>query len=119
MSMRAKMSQKLARSAKCAIHNDCGIDFLEFVLGAGYAAVADVMADEHASDKNRLDRVDSFFYAETLKYMYLLFSPDKLVPLDQFVFNTEAHPFPIVEVCVSERKRECVCMCVWVCEWLC
>jgi len=71
------------------------------------------MADEHASDKNRLDRVDSFFYAETLKYMYLLFSPDKLVPLDQFVLNTEAHPFPIVEVRERDRERErergCVC----------
>lgn len=26
--------------------------------------------------------------------MYLLFSPDDLLPLDQIVFNTEAHPFP-------------------------
>jgi len=29
--------------------------------GAGYAAVEDVMVDEHASDKNHLNRVDSFF----------------------------------------------------------
>lgn len=32
--------------------------------------------------------------AETLKYFYLLFSPDDLLPLDKIVFNTEAHPFP-------------------------
>ena len=32
--------------------------------------------------------------AETLKYMYLLFSPNDLLPLDQIVLNTEAHPFP-------------------------
>jgi mannosyl-oligosaccharide alpha-1,2-mannosidase len=35
--------------------------------------------------------------AETLKYLYLLFSPPTLLPLDQVVFNTEAHPFPRFE----------------------
>ena len=33
----------------------------------------------------------SFFLAETLKYLYLLFSPETL-PVDSVVFNTEAHP---------------------------
>jgi mannosyl-oligosaccharide alpha-1,2-mannosidase len=32
--------------------------------------------------------------AETLKYFYLLFGPNDLLPLDQIVLNTEAHPFP-------------------------
>lgn len=35
-----------------------------------------------------------FVQAETLKYMYLLFSPNDLLPLDKIVLNTEAHPFP-------------------------
>jgi len=30
--------------------------------------------------------------AETLKYFYLIFSEPELVSLDDFVFNTEAHP---------------------------
>jgi mannosyl-oligosaccharide alpha-1,2-mannosidase len=38
----------------------------------------------------------SFFLAETLKYLYLLFADDTLLPLDQWVFNTEAHPVPVV-----------------------
>jgi mannosyl-oligosaccharide alpha-1,2-mannosidase len=29
-----------------------------------------------------------------LKYFYLLFGPDDLLPLDQVVLNTEAHPLP-------------------------
>jgi mannosyl-oligosaccharide alpha-1,2-mannosidase len=66
-------------------------------VGSGYAAVQDVMVDQHASDSNSLDRIDSFFYAETLKYLYLLFSPRSLLPLDQYVLNTEAHPLPIIE----------------------
>lgn len=36
--------------------------------------------------------------AETLKYFYLLFSPDDLLPLDKVVINTEAHPFPRFEM---------------------
>jgi mannosyl-oligosaccharide alpha-1,2-mannosidase len=35
----------------------------------------------------------SFWLAETLKYFYLIFSPPFLISLDDFVFNTEAHPF--------------------------
>lgn len=40
------------------------------------------------------DNLESFWMAETLKYFYLLFSPNDLLPLDQIVLNTEAHPFP-------------------------
>eukprot|EP00040_Diaphanoeca_grandis_P019645 m.103913 g.103913 ORF g.103913 m.103913 type:complete len:653 (+) comp27528_c0_seq1:133-2091(+) len=42
------------------------------------------------------DKMESFFLGETLKYLFLLFedSPD-LIPLNKFVFNTEAHPLPI------------------------
>ncbi len=39
------------------------------------------------------DTQQSFFLAETLKYLYLVFAPDSVLPLDQWVLNTEAHPF--------------------------
>lgn len=35
----------------------------------------------------------SFWLAETLKYYYLALSPADLISLDDFVLNTEAHPF--------------------------
>ena len=43
------------------------------------------------------DKMESFWPAETLKYAYLLLddSTPELLPLDQFVLNTEAHPLPI------------------------
>ncbi|KAK3356178.1 mannosyl-oligosaccharide 1,2-alpha-mannosidase [Neurospora tetraspora] len=44
------------------------------------------------------DNMESFWMAETLKYFYLLFSPEDLLPLDKVVFNTEAHPLPVFEV---------------------
>ena len=62
-----------------AIKEYCRID-------AGYAALKDVMAREKS------DRMQSFFLAETLKYLYLLFSSDEKVSCKDFVFNTEAHP---------------------------
>ena len=49
--------------------------------------------DRDPTDLN--DNQESFFLAETLKYLYLLFADDSVVPLDKYVFNTEAHPIPI------------------------
>ncbi|KAL3231523.1 Endoplasmic reticulum mannosyl-oligosaccharide 1,2-alpha-mannosidase [Nakaseomyces bracarensis] len=40
------------------------------------------------------DNMESFWLAETLKYLYLLFTDD--VDLRSMVFNTEAHPFPVL-----------------------
>lgn len=39
---------------------------------------------------------DIHLQAETLKYLYLLFSPKDFLPLTEVVFNTEAHVFPIM-----------------------
>ncbi|KAF1829312.1 seven-hairpin glycosidase [Decorospora gaudefroyi] len=39
------------------------------------------------------DYMESFWMAETLKYFYLCFADTDLVSLDDFVLNTEAHPF--------------------------
>ncbi|KAI0477199.1 family 47 glycoside hydrolase [Xylariaceae sp. FL0804] len=38
------------------------------------------------------DAMESFWMGETLKYFYLVFSDPDLVSLDEYVFNTEAHP---------------------------
>ncbi|KAJ1551173.1 hypothetical protein HK096_002731 [Nowakowskiella sp. JEL0078] len=43
----------------------------------------------------RFDLQESFFLAETLKYLYLLFTDDDVLPLEKYVFNTEAHPLSI------------------------
>lgn len=41
------------------------------------------------------DGMESFWMAETLKYLWLLFGPDSLLSLDDWVLNTEAHPLRI------------------------
>lgn len=47
-------------------------------------------------DLNMADTYDqSFWLAETLKYFYLALSPPDLISLDDYVLNTEAHPFRI------------------------
>ncbi|KAL6693833.1 glycoside hydrolase family 47 protein [Trichoderma pleuroticola] len=39
------------------------------------------------------DSMESFWLGETLKYFYLVFSEPNTIDLDEYVFNTEAHPF--------------------------
>lgn len=50
--------------------------------------------------------MQSFFLAETLKYLYLLFSPPSVISLDEWVFNTEAHPLKIVTRGPDEEKPQ-------------
>jgi ER degradation enhancer, mannosidase alpha-like 2 len=53
---------------------------------AGYTTLKSVVTMEKS------DLMPSYFLAETLKYLYLLFAPDSALDLDKVVFNTEAHP---------------------------
>jgi len=58
----------------------------------GFSGIRDVTTTDVAFDNLQ----QSFFLAETLKYFYLLFSDDNLIPLDKYVFNTEAHPLSVL-----------------------
>ncbi|HSP15404.1 MAG TPA: glycoside hydrolase family 47 protein [Thermoanaerobaculia bacterium] len=53
---------------------------------AGYTTLKNVITKEKG------DLMPSYFLAETLKYLYLLFSPQTKIDLHRDVFNTEAHP---------------------------
>jgi len=55
----------------------------------GYTVLKSVVTKEKG------DLMPSYFLAETLKYLYLLFSPDDPVDFEHVVFNTEAHPLRI------------------------
>ncbi|KAJ0076209.1 hypothetical protein Patl1_34915 [Pistacia atlantica] len=65
---------------------------------SGYVGLKDV----NTGVKDNM--MQSFFLAETLKYLYLLFSPPTVIPLDEWVFNTEAHPLRIVTRNDGERS---------------
>jgi mannosidase alpha-like ER degradation enhancer 2 len=52
----------------------------------GFAALKDVRT------KEKLDSMESFLFAETFKYYYLLFAPATALDFESIVFNTEAHP---------------------------
>jgi mannosidase alpha-like ER degradation enhancer 2 len=53
---------------------------------AGYAALKSVIT------KEKSDSMQSFLFAETFKYYYLLFSPPSTLNFKRVIFNTEAHP---------------------------
>lgn len=62
-------------------------DFVKYCrTDAGYAALKSVVT------KEKSDSMQSFLFAETFKYYYLLFAPERTLDLDEIVFNTEAHP---------------------------
>ncbi len=42
--------------------------------------------------KEKTDYMHSFLFAETFKYFYLLFAPEKALDFKNVMFNTEAHP---------------------------
>ena len=47
---------------------------------------------KNVETKEQTDDMESFFFAETLKYLYLLFAPPSALDFNSIVFNTEAHP---------------------------
>ena len=75
----------------------------------GYASVDNVTQAPEKGPIKRIDKMESFWLGETLKYLYLLFSDDpSLLPAECFVFNTEAHPLPVMPGGTSEGLRRCV-----------
>jgi len=60
----------------------------------GYSSINNVKVNDPSLVSWR-DHTESFFFAETMKYLYLLFADDSVMHIDEYVFNTEAHAFPI------------------------
>ncbi|KAH0785478.1 Mannosyl-oligosaccharide 1,2-alpha-mannosidase MNS1 [Histomonas meleagridis] len=54
------------------------------------------------------DTMDSYFLAETFKYLYLIFSSSELIPTAEYVFNTEAHPFKVWTKEQAEKMKDVI-----------
>jgi mannosidase alpha-like ER degradation enhancer 2 len=62
-------------------------DFVKYCrTDEGYASLKSVIT------KEKSDSMQSFLFAETFKYFYLLFASPSTLDLDKVIFNTEAHP---------------------------
>lgn len=103
-----QMGEDILRSIQHSARTPCG-----------YATIKDVR------DHRKEDRMESFFLAETTKYLYLLFDPDNfihnpgvhgtvintpngecIVDLGGYIFNTEAHPIdPTMLHCCHEARQ--------------
>ncbi|XP_052067017.1 ER degradation-enhancing alpha-mannosidase-like protein 2 [Mytilus californianus] len=115
----------LYRATKDPFLLDIGVDIIEAIeqstkTKCGYATVKDV--NNHLLE----NRMESFFLAETTKYLYLLFDPDNfihnngssgtviqtpngecVIDAGGYFFNTEAHPMDSAAVyCCSAAKKE-------------
>jgi glycosyl hydrolase family 47 len=63
------------------------LDFMRHCrTDVAYAALKNVESKEKA------DSMQSFLFAETFKYFYLLFAPPETLDFRNVIFNTEAHP---------------------------
>lgn len=62
----------------------------------GYTSIGTVLDPTNTAPR---DMMESFFMSETLKYFYLLFSPNgNTIDIDKYVMNSEGHPLPIYSV---------------------
>jgi hypothetical protein len=82
----------LYRKTKNPKYLEMGKTFFDSIIkyckvDEGYASLKSVMS------KEKIDSMESFYLAETLKYLYLIFAPEEVLDLQINVFNTEAHPF--------------------------
>lgn len=69
-----------------AIYKHCRIEGV-----GGYSIVSDV--DQVPTV--RFGHQPAIFLSATLKYLYLIFSEDDVLPLDSWVFNVAGHPIPV------------------------
>ncbi|CAN9515603.1 unnamed protein product [Ophioblennius macclurei] len=118
----------LFRATEDHTYLQLGLDALESIekiakTSCGYASVKDLR--DHQLD----NRMESFFLAETVKYLYLLFDPthflhgggtegdgwweaggeagECVLGAGGFIFNTEAHPLdPAALYCCSRHSRD-------------
>lgn len=86
----------LYRKTKDQKYLEMGKTFFDSILryckmDEGFASLKNVMS------KEKTDSMESFFLAETLKYLYLIFAPEETLDLNKYVFNTEAHPLKKLE----------------------
>ena len=62
-------------------------DFVKYCRNdVGYTALKSVIT------KEKSDSMQSFLFAETFKYFYLLFASPRTLDFNSVIFNTEAHP---------------------------
>eukprot|EP00055_Hartaetosiga_balthica_P007031 m.23646 g.23646 ORF g.23646 m.23646 type:complete len:582 (-) comp5568_c0_seq2:85-1830(-) len=62
------------------------------IASGGYSSLRSVLENP----PQYRNKMESFFLGETLKYLYLLFDETNKIDLNEWVFNTEAHPFPVI-----------------------
>ncbi|CCC09642.1 hypothetical protein SMACR_03674 [Sordaria macrospora] len=91
---------RMFESVIAATRTDIAHSAIDNVAFAAPASSSSKNSDDNEVDQEEkvkkpsfTDSMESFWLAETLKYFYLLFAEPDVISLDEWVFNTEAHPF--------------------------
>ena len=80
-------SSEWPEAVLCAFHQSCSKGLL--VSSATVTGSLDLLVELS---------LKLIFLPFIFRYLYLLFSGDDLLPLDHWVFNTEAHPLPVLHL---------------------
>lgn len=68
----------------------------------GFSAINNLML------MNQENRLDSFFFSETLKYLYLIFDENNFANQENYLFTTEAHLIPLKHKYVNSFDKDLV-----------
>ncbi|KAH7099775.1 seven-hairpin glycosidase [Auriculariales sp. MPI-PUGE-AT-0066] len=79
--------------------------YLKVSETGGYASLQDV----NVAPPNFIDDTESFFFAEVMKYLFLTFDSPDHINMNEWVFNTEAHPFIAPEALESYEPGHSAC----------
>eukprot|EP00727_Mastigamoeba_balamuthi_P010342 m51a1_g5930 putative mannosyl-oligosaccharide alpha- - (668) ;mRNA; r:83895-86784 len=93
----------LYQATKDPVFLEIGETFLDSLestcrIGCGYAAVGDLLS------LKLQDRLDTFFFSETLKYLYLLFDENNFVLQTPHLFTTQAHVIPLTAKSLQQYR---------------
>jgi mannosidase alpha-like ER degradation enhancer 2 len=94
----------LYRRTRDPVYLEMGMDYVASLqllrTSCGFSGLQDVETREKSN------KMESFFLAETLKYLFLLFDVDHWFHSEQYVFNTEGHPIPFKFDAISRSWRD-------------
>ena len=68
----------------------------------GFSAIGNLLL------MNQDDRLDTFFFSETLKYLYLIFDEDNFANKEPYLFTTEAHLIPLKSDYIKSYDKDLI-----------
>ena len=87
----------LYRATKKPIYRQLAIQYIDDLYGCCKSKCGFSALDNSSDNQSKSGKMDSFFLAETLKYLYLILDDQHWIHDAPIIFTTEAHPMFVSE----------------------